>query len=305
MTTSEIAPDAYAPLKRAADEGRVKLLDLGVGYDADSLWFNLKPGAFAAIRARRGCSATSCAARSRWRSIASCSPNTVFLGAGVPVYGPETPANKKWYWTDVPKTPHDPERREEAARVDRPRPIATATACSKTRSNQPARFTLLTQKGRPDRERGAVVIRDELKKIGLVVDVVALDAGAVIQRFLSAKYDAVYFGADKTDLDPAINPDFWFSSGSAHVWNIAPKTPATEWERRIDELMARQIAAPDERERKRLFDEVQKIFAEHLPIVYFAAPRIYVASSSRVDERHAGGVAAAAAVGADRVAVTR
>ena len=24
--------------------------------------------------------------------------DTVYLGAGEPVYGPETPANKKWYW---------------------------------------------------------------------------------------------------------------------------------------------------------------------------------------------------------------
>ena len=45
--------------------------------------------------------------------------------------------------------------------------------------------------------------------------------------------------------------------------------------------MARQIAAADLAERKRLYDEVQKIFAEHAPIVYFAAPRIYVAASSR------------------------
>ena len=34
--------------------------------------------------------------------------DTVFLGAGVPVYGPETPANKTWYWTGIPHTPHDP-----------------------------------------------------------------------------------------------------------------------------------------------------------------------------------------------------
>ena len=34
--------------------------------------------------------------------------DTVFLGAGVPVYGPITPANKKWYSPDVPRTPHDP-----------------------------------------------------------------------------------------------------------------------------------------------------------------------------------------------------
>ena len=85
-----------------------------------------------------------------------------------------------------------------------------------------------------------------------------------------------------TDTDPAINPDFWFSSGNAHPWNMAQKTPATEWERRIDELMARQIAAPDDAERKRLFEEVQQVFAEHAPVVYFAAPRVYVAVSSRM-----------------------
>ena len=46
--------------------------------------------------------------------------------------------------------------------------------------------------------------------------------------------------------------------------------------------MARQIASSDEAERKTLYDEVQKIFAEHQPIVYFVAPRIYVAHSARV-----------------------
>src|SRR5438876_7716706 len=47
MMTTEISPDAYAPLKRAADQGRVKLLDLGVSRNAPGLWFNLKPGALA------------------------------------------------------------------------------------------------------------------------------------------------------------------------------------------------------------------------------------------------------------------
>src|SRR5262249_55299288 len=47
MMTSEISPDAYAPLKRAADQGRVKLVDLGVSRNAQALWLNLKPGAFA------------------------------------------------------------------------------------------------------------------------------------------------------------------------------------------------------------------------------------------------------------------
>ncbi len=47
MTGSEVRPEDYAPLKRAADAGRVQLLDLGVASDPDSFWINLRPGAFA------------------------------------------------------------------------------------------------------------------------------------------------------------------------------------------------------------------------------------------------------------------
>lgn len=46
--------------------------------------------------------------------------------------------------------------------------------------------------------------------------------------------------------------------------------------------MAKQIASTDERRRKQLFDDVQRVFAEHEPVVYFAAPRVFVAMSSRV-----------------------
>jgi hypothetical protein len=58
----------------------------------------------------------------------------------------------------------------------------------------------------------------------------------------------------KTDTDPAVNLDFWASYGGAHIWNFSQKTPATDWERRIDELIVRQMAAPDPAERKRLYE---------------------------------------------------
>ena len=281
MMTSEIAPEAYAPLERAAKQGRVTLVDLGPADNADSLWFNLTPGAFG------GDPRAAWLQRDELRRAISLAvdrklfADTVYLGAGVPAYGPITEANKKWYWAGVPKTPHDP-----AAARNMLAAIGLADrdgdgVLEDTR-HQPVRFTLLTQKGRADFERGAAVIRDELKKIGIIVDVVTLDASAVGQRFVSGQYEAVYANPLATDTDPALNPDFWFSFGSAHVWNMAEKTPATDWERRIDELMARQIASPDESERKRLFDEVQKVFAEHVPVLYFVAPRVYVAASARV-----------------------
>src|SRR6266850_896354 len=302
-TVSEIAPEAYAPLKRTADAGRVKLLDLGVAYNADGLWFNLKPGALGTD------SRAAWLQRDELRQAISMAvdrqvfADTVFLGAGVPVYGPETPANKQWYW-EPPKTAHDPAAAKQLLAsiglTDRNHDGVLEDA-----HNQPARFTLITQKGRPNRERAAVVLRDELKKIGLIVDAVPLEAGALIERFLSANYEAIYFNADKTDLDPASSPEYWLSSGGAHVWNIAEKTPATEWERRIDALMAQQIASPDRAERKRIYDDIQKTFAEHLPIVYFAAPRIYVVVSTRLANLTPGVLPPQVLWSADTLAVTR
>jgi peptide/nickel transport system substrate-binding protein len=277
----ELRPEDYAPLKRAADAGRVKLLDLGVAYDADMLWMNLKTGAFSRDR------------RAAWlqkdelrRAISMAVDrdvfaNTVFLGAAVPVFGPITPANKKWYSPDAPRTPHDPAgARALLASIGLTDRNGDGTV--EDAHNEPARFTLLTQKGVTSRERGAAVIRDELKKIGVTVDVVAMDLIALSNRIGSGDYDAAYFAVTTTDTDPAINLDFWLSTSGSQPWHIGQTTAATDWERRIDALMARQAASPDEGERKRLFDEVQKIFAEHLPAVYFVSPRVYVAAASRV-----------------------
>jgi peptide/nickel transport system substrate-binding protein len=282
MLTDAVRPMDYAPLKQAADAGRLKLLDLGVAIDSDSLWFNLVPGGLGDDP------------RARWLQKAELRhavsmavdrqlfADTVFLGAGVPVYSLVTAANTQWYWTGTPQTPYDPGRARQLLAsiglVDR-----TGNGVLEDDRNQPARFTILIQKGKTSLERGAAVIRNELRKIGLVVDVVALDPAAVVQRFTSGeKYDAVYFSVIATDTDPALNLDFWRSSGMAHVWNVAQESPATDWERQVDELIARQIASTDQSERKRLFDQVQAIFARELPIINFSAPKIYVAASARV-----------------------
>jgi peptide/nickel transport system substrate-binding protein len=282
MPADEARPEDYATLKRAADGGRLQLIDLGVGLDPPSFWMNLKPGAFADD------------ARAAWiqrdelRQAISLAvdrqlfADTVYYGAAIPVFGPVTEANKKWFATGAPPTVHDPSRAKallaSIGLTDR-----DGNDSLEDRRGTPARFTLLTQKGQTALERGAAVIRDELKKIGLAVDVVALEGNALFTRFLTGKdYDAVYFLFYQSDTDPALNLDYWLSSGNSRVWNLGQTAPATEWERRMDELMARQAASLDLDERKRLFDQVQQIFAQHLPIVHFAAPRIFVAASARV-----------------------
>ncbi len=280
-TNSEVRPEDYAPLKRAADAGRVQLLDLGVGYDPESFWINLKPGAFT------GDPRAGWLQRDELRQAISLAVDrsafndAVYLGAGAPAFGPITTANKKWYNRDLPQTPHDPERARallaSIGLADR-----NGDGLAEDAQGRAARFSLLTQKGQTALERGSAVIRDELRKVGLVVDVSPLDRNAVVQRFLSGRgYDAVYIRVGTSDTDPALNPDYWFSAGGSRVWNLAQPTPATEWERRIDTLMLAQSTSVDDAERKRLFDEVQRIYAEHLPVVHFVAPKVFVATSAR------------------------
>lgn len=282
MPAFEVRPEDYAPLKRAADAGSVQLFDLGPGLDADGFWINLKPGAF------DGDPRADWIQRDELRQAISMAvdrrlfADTVFLGAATPVFGPVTPANKKWYSAEVPQVEHDVDGAKALLAtiglVDR-----NGDRLLEDRRGNLARLTLLTQKGQTALERGAATIRDELHALGVTMDVVMLDGNALVQRFLSGRnYDAVYFRFGATDTDPALSPDFWLSGGSSHVWNLAQKSPATEWEQRIDAAMARHTTALDEKARHRAFVEAQTIFAEHAPVVYFAAPRVYVAAASRV-----------------------
>jgi len=66
------------------------------------------------------------------------------------------------------------------------------------------------------------------------------------------------------------------------VWNPRQPKPATPWEAQIDAAMQQMAASPDPAARRQLFTNVQRIFLAHNPAIYFAAPRVYVATSRRV-----------------------
>jgi peptide/nickel transport system substrate-binding protein len=139
-----------------------------------------------------------------------------------------------------------------------------------------------TQKGNTVRERTAAMLQQQLREVGLTVDVVAFERNAVIGQFMTGDYEAGLFGVEFDSFDPARNLQFWLSSGGFHVWHPGQASPATPWEKRIDELMTQQAATLDPAERRRLFAEVQREFNAHMPVLYFAAPRTFIATSTRL-----------------------
>lgn len=279
MTNADIRPEDYAAFKRAADEGRLRLIDDGVGLDPNLLWFNLT-------------SKKTSDPKSRWftskafRQAVSCAVdrqaivNTVYLGAAIPIYGPVTPANRTWFADVRPACEHDLAKARtllaSAGLMDR-----NGDGTVEDATGKPVRFSILTQADHI-RARVVAVVQEQLRQAGIVVDVVPLDPSGLFQRFTEGNYDSIYFGIQASATDPALNAGFWMSSGVWHVWNPGQKTPATDWERRMDDLMTRNSTSPDQAERVRLFTELQKIFVDEMPAIYFVTPKVTLAVSPRV-----------------------
>lgn len=279
MVNGDIRPDDYARFKRLADQGRLRLLDVGVGLDPNVLWFNLK--------ARNGRADVPFLREAAFRQALAWGidrqaiANAVYLGAAVPISGPITPRNATWHSADAPSYSHDPARARQLLAglgfADR-----NGDGMLETPAGAPVRFSVLVQQGVSIRERTVAIVQEQLRALGVAVDVVGLDLGSLFKRWQAGDYDAVFHGFQASATDPAMNLDFWLSSGSTHVWNPGQKAPATPWEARIDDLMRRQAETSNLTERQRLFAEVQRIFGEQLPALYLVAPKVTLATSRRV-----------------------
>jgi peptide/nickel transport system substrate-binding protein len=281
LTHSELRAEDYLPIRQAEQQGRVRMVELGVGTDPDAFWFCMKPEVkakdprFRFVQKREFRQALSHAVdREEFAQ-------TVFLGEAVPVWGPITTGNEPWFSPNVPRYPHDPARARALLKSigleDR-----NGNGVVEDENGTEARFTVITQRGITYYESGTTVLRDYAKAVGVALDIVGLEAPALIQRVETCDYDAVYMRALMSDLDPGLSLDYWLSSGGAHLWNLSSKTPATGWEREIDRLMTEQASTLDAARRKTIFNDVQRIFAENVPVLYFAAPRLYYGHSVRL-----------------------
>ena len=279
MSNADIRPDDYVRFKRLADQGRIRLIDGGVAIDPNILWFNLTPSPGPDpkpwLRKKEFRQALSFGADRQ--AIA----NTVYFGAAVPIHGPVTPGNATWFSATAPSYPYD------AARARRLLAAAGLTdrdgdgLLEDARGNA-ARFSMLVQPGHTARERTVAVLQEQFRRLGVGVDVVTLDPASLFKRWQAADYESIYHGFQASSTDPAMSLDFWLSSGATHFWNPGQQKPATDWEAQVDDLMRKQVSAPTLAERQRLFAEVQRVFGEQVPALYFVAPKVTIALSPRV-----------------------
>jgi len=213
----------------------------------------------------------------------------VYQGRGSALWGPVTPGNHRWLDASIPHPPRSVERArtllEQAGFSWSATPNGESTLMDSDR--KPVEFSVLTSSSNADRTKMATLIQDDLKQLGMHVQVVPLEFRSLIDRVTQTKeYDACILGLASFDADPNSDLNVWLSSGGTHLWNPSQLHPATAWEAEIDRLMEQQLATPGYEQRKKLYDRVQEILAENQPMIFLASPDILVGAKNSIANFH-------------------
>jgi peptide/nickel transport system substrate-binding protein len=213
----------------------------------------------------------------------------VFHGHAQPAVGPFSPANKFWFNSKL--KPQPTVRCGVEGIAGRGLPHGKRTL--KDKDGNEVVFSIITNAGSKYRERMAVLIQDDLQKIGIHVNVVTLDFPSLIERMTqSFDYEAIILGLTNVDLDPNGEMNVWLSSSENHQWNPQQKTPETAWEAEIDRLMRAQASSSDLKKRKEAFDRVQEIVVEQEPFIFLINKNALSAVSDGARRRSGDSVSA-------------
>ena len=260
--------------------------DAGASLDSDFMWFNQVASApipeykrawFRSTNFRRAISqAISREDLSR----------LVFHGHAQPAVGPVSPANKFWFNSRLKAEPYRPDSALKRLEADG---FHLQNGALFDKTGNAVEFSIVTNAGSKPRERMAVMVQEDLGKLGIKVNVVTLDFPSLIER-ISQKfnYEAAMLGFRNVDLDPNGQMNIWLSSAEDHAWNPQQKSPETVWEAEIDRLMRAQASTADPKKRKESFDRVQAIAAEQAPFIYLVNQNALSAVSSAVEGANPG-----------------
>jgi peptide/nickel transport system substrate-binding protein len=254
--------------------------DAGASLDSDFMWFNQVANAPIPEYKRVWFRSTN------FRRAISQAINrddlsrVVFNGHAQPAAGPVSPANKFWFNSKLKAEPYHPDEALHRLQADG---FHLKNETLLDRSGNPVEFSIVTNAGGKPRERMAVMIQEDLGKLGIKVNVVTLDFPSLIER-ISQKfnYEAAILGFRNVEIDPNGQMNIWLSSAENHAWNPQQKSPGTPWEAEIDRLMRVQASSADPKKRKESFDRVQEIVAEQAPFIYLVNPNALSAVSAAV-----------------------
>jgi peptide/nickel transport system substrate-binding protein len=284
-----IGADNFSVLQRNAKPDGECLYDLGPGLEFVFLFFNqnaLDPAKSPDIAAKQ-----SWFRDLRFRQAVSLAVDRnamarlVYQGRATPIWGSVTPGDKLWLDANLP---HPQRNLDQAKSLLRSAGFSwDSNGALFDSQKRPVNFTLLVSSSNAQRSKMAAIAQDDLKQLGVDVQVVPMEFRSLVDRVLNSKqYEAVLMNVVNGDADPTPEMNLWLSGGQMHLWDLGESSPATPWEAQLDKLMEAQMTATDFTARKKLYDQAQELVAQNLPLIFLLSPNILVGARNSVGNFH-------------------
>jgi peptide/nickel transport system substrate-binding protein len=130
----------------------------------------------------------------------------------------------------------------------------------------------------------ASIIRDELSKAGIKINIRVLDFQKQVELlFNTFEWDSVLMALSGANIFPSQGSNVWPSSGNLHMWYPNQEKPATEWEARIDYLYNEGCYTIDREKAQAIWDEFQRVLLEECPMIHLLRSRSFFALRDRWD----------------------
>jgi peptide/nickel transport system substrate-binding protein len=282
---SRLSPDNFAVLEKDQAAHGFRMYDLGPGLEYNFLFFNLN-----SVVPK---DSSNLAKRQKWfsevafRQAISAAVDReginklVYRGRGSVLATQVTPAYKNWV---------DPAIPQPVRSIAHARQLLEGAGFKwapdghlEDASGIAVEFSIATSASNAQRSQMATIIQDDLKELGIKANVVPLDFRSLLDRvFKSHDYEAAVLALGGGDADPNPTMNVWLSNGSTHLWDLGEPKPATAWEAEIDQLMNQQLSTLDPKRRKKLFDRVQEIVADEMPLICLVSPHILVGAKTTI-----------------------
>ncbi len=284
---ADVAADEYAWVKNYAETYDFKIYERGPDSGIFFIWFNQNPGRDSKGKPYLDPKKYKWFSNRNFRRAAMTALDRdglisgVWFGRAQKLHGIISPANKKWYNPSVRRYRYDPEAARALLTVEGFRYGADGKLSDP--DGNAVEFDLLVADGSKNSSNMAATFAENMKAAGITVKLKFMDFGTMISKIDNTfDYDAAMMGFTGGG-DPSGGKAIYRSDGFLHVWNPRQKSPATAWEKRVDEIMDLQEVQMDPKERKNSIFEMQKIFADELPLLYLVTPISYSGISKKWD----------------------
>lgn len=148
-------------------------------------------------------------------------------------------------------------------------------------------FDLYTNAGQTEREACGVMVKEDLKEIGIKVNFKPIEFNTLVSKLMSTyDWDMALMGLTGSPLEPHGGKNVWYSKGHLHLFNMRSQNDSLSdrlpWEKELDDIIEQGALELDFNKRKVIYDKYQQIIYDERPIIYLYSPLSFVAVRKKI-----------------------